>query len=1203
MSSTSINVMNRNLRIFLAAWLLALTTAVHSYENQCAAVFLNGLESHTAGKIRFGSYSSMLGGSPRLAAGEVSQFWNSSTCGPNIKCQATGFPSAKFADFTPYSEWSTSLWGHQGYPNLIVGFNDSEEYTADSAVRLEDMTLLSFGELKLYPGDYWLDELYVGMNARLVLAAPGQVRIFAREIDVNPYGYIGDSDFPFLIYSGDAEYSFGSSADVFHYSEKRIDIDSFVVIRGSLSANDIDLDIDSQVYYESAKSKKINFGSICDYDRDGIYDGIDEDSDNDGVSDELELQAGTDIYDADSFPADTDGDGVIDIIDEDIDNDGYSNQEEIDSGSDPYDPTSVPLLLTLGQQSGETVYNNLYQLSGLVSAGELNRIQLAVTINENTWAPIINASGYFSQEIKLRTGPNFISVTAMDDLGNRVDKSLEVTFTPPFSIVSITPETGSTQMGLDQEFTVTVLVEDGDAPQVTINSQPTTRSEVSEGSYAYEAVLTLLPGENTVSVQAVGNGWSVNQSVSIRVEPEDPDEYPSPEFIRVQPDNDSRTAASEIAIYAEVNSRVGRLSATINGDDTDVSSRGQGDYVIQTTYPLESGSNSIVIDVVDALGQISTHSVIVNRDNEAPIIELTSPWQLPPVINELPTPALTIEGRLVGDDVKSLRINGSNVSLTEAAGGYSFSQNLVVTPLAESYVELVAKDDLGNAEHLGLSFYAATALELQWLTPQFPVTWYSEQGTGYPFALQVTGATGSEIYNAMLVPGDIPVELTKIGTDTVTGTLPSQLVKGDYDLVVAATSGAYQTQLIGAISVLDLADIPLEIIGTEPELNGSGYEPDTAIVVNFNRPVDPQSISFDVKRTLHGKTYVNNDKSGVEFFNAKGAVLEELHVAREQVSGGLSFIKGNRTVIFYPQNDLGYDADVYWELYHHDTSIGRFAFETRELPTFINGGVIDSLGQIRAGVTVHIEELNIMATTDSDGVFNFGYQTTADKNIPEGEYTFVVNRDRKVPTLGEARISGLINGGELNTLPLFKIPNIDLTIPSVPYRPGVSELWLAAGAVKLTLSETGLAIPGNEDVLHTQFVPVSAGVRSVANGLATFWLYQTQPFGVRPIDPVELEIDLPRYRGTYNYIGGENRVNYKVLIVAYNPESDQIEPVGVGTITGTKLSSVGAINLPSLDYVGYASALAIHQIYFDQYLNEEISFQELVFRISTERPE
>ncbi|MGC6402126.1 MAG: gliding motility-associated C-terminal domain-containing protein [Flavobacteriaceae bacterium] len=65
------------------------------------------------------------------------------------------------------------------------------------------------------------------------------------------------------------------------------------------------------------------------------YDPRYFDTDGDGVTDEIELLAGTDYRDFEDFPTDTDQDGIWDFEDGDLDNDGILNEDD----AFPNDPT------------------------------------------------------------------------------------------------------------------------------------------------------------------------------------------------------------------------------------------------------------------------------------------------------------------------------------------------------------------------------------------------------------------------------------------------------------------------------------------------------------------------------------------------------------------------------------------------------------------------------------------------------------------------------------------------------------------------------------------------------------------------------------------------------------------------------------------------------------------------------------------------
>ncbi len=121
-----------------------------------------------------------------------------------------------------------------------------------------------------------------------------------------------------------------------------------------------------------------------DTDGDGKPDILDDDIDNDGISNDLELAASTatqqfDIFDPNSVPPDNDWDTIPDVLDEDDDNDGWSDQIELERGSNTTDEDSTPFTMYGGNTgwffvSGEgfvTEYNDYgteFSLSWLLTA-------------------------------------------------------------------------------------------------------------------------------------------------------------------------------------------------------------------------------------------------------------------------------------------------------------------------------------------------------------------------------------------------------------------------------------------------------------------------------------------------------------------------------------------------------------------------------------------------------------------------------------------------------------------------------------------------------------------------------------------------------------------------------------------------------------------------------------------------------------------
>jgi hypothetical protein len=102
---------------------------------------------------------------------------------------------------------------------------------------------------------------------------------------------------------------------------------------------------------------KIRLVGCSDIDGDFMPDIYDDDADGDGIRNELERAAssGTILYDPYnplSTPLDTDRDTIPDVIDSDNDNDGWPDSVELDRGSDIFDADETPFNLYFGINSG-----------------------------------------------------------------------------------------------------------------------------------------------------------------------------------------------------------------------------------------------------------------------------------------------------------------------------------------------------------------------------------------------------------------------------------------------------------------------------------------------------------------------------------------------------------------------------------------------------------------------------------------------------------------------------------------------------------------------------------------------------------------------------------------------------------------------------------------------------------------------------------
>ena len=141
-----------------------------------------------------------------------------------------------------------------------------------------------------------------------------------------------------------------------------------------------------------------------DNDHDGEGDNADRDDDEDGYSDVIEIQVGTDPEDGNSVPADMDGDFIPDVLDNDIDGDGVPNAQDMNPtnpniGLDTIPPVVVtPAPITIeATGAGNTVL--------LGTATATDNVSPIVTITNN--APAV-----------FPVGTTIVTYTATDAAGN-----------------------------------------------------------------------------------------------------------------------------------------------------------------------------------------------------------------------------------------------------------------------------------------------------------------------------------------------------------------------------------------------------------------------------------------------------------------------------------------------------------------------------------------------------------------------------------------------------------------------------------------------------------------------------------------------------------------------------------------------------------------------------------------------------------------
>ena len=99
------------------------------------------------------------------------------------------------------------------------------------------------------------------------------------------------------------------------------------------------------------------------------------DADGDGIRNEMERAASTglnlfDPFSADSTPSDVDFDTIPDVLDDDNDNDGWPDEVEIERNSNHLDSEQTPLNQYFGFQTG-IIYHGGFTFDDVYDEGEI----------------------------------------------------------------------------------------------------------------------------------------------------------------------------------------------------------------------------------------------------------------------------------------------------------------------------------------------------------------------------------------------------------------------------------------------------------------------------------------------------------------------------------------------------------------------------------------------------------------------------------------------------------------------------------------------------------------------------------------------------------------------------------------------------------------------------------------------------------------
>ncbi|HSX86129.1 MAG TPA: hypothetical protein VLE50_12025, partial [Cellvibrio sp.] len=852
---------------------------------------------------------------------------------------------------------------------------------------------------------------------------------------------------------------------------------------------------------------------------------------------------------------------------------------------------------------GARVDHAIFELRGNVSDPAQPRSGVASVSVTNDRFPGAPSGGVltgnsFVANVALQLGNNVLTVVARDLSGNNsAPVTYRVVLLQQLQITDIFPASDS---AIITESTVisgkvhaSSAIED---VNVYINeySVPLTAAD-QPGVYAFtKPDIALQLGDNSFVIRAETAFGNAEQIIRL-VRTPDPDKVNKPVITLIAPLNNTYLSESGFKLAGRVSSEGGGVSVLVAGEPATVKPLAGGDYYFekQLSFPAGQQQWNLVIKARDQLNKESEVQVTWFLDEAGPELELIGIAPLPQV-NTLSQMPINIRGRVMDGNLASVTLNDTPVRLAPAGiGAYEFEVPLNLAPGAETVWTLQAFDQSGNKVQREYQFKSSAEASID---PLLPMRAAEFVGAEEPLSIQVAArvnglVAGNKVFAVL---GSHQEELIVAGT-LASGNISVAPAAASHTLEfrVVAEDGSVRASTSVPFSIRNETAVAYQLISHQPLNNAENIEPNQPIELNFNKAIDPAKLQVRIYETLHGKTYLNRDPSGSDFIDAAGYQLEEVNRDREQINGNISVLPDGKLVAFYPARQFGYHAELYVDVIYDGEELGHFNFRIRKLPTLVIGGIADQFGQPLGGITVSLPELGRTTTTNNDGGFAFGFQEPAGNEIAGGRYKLHVNPGLETPGYGNLVRTINLQEGSSNELTLMRLAELHPGVAFQLISSRQADTSFAGDGLKMDLSNAELQFNRGRSSgeIQYQFMPYDQLATQVLPGTAPQWMFVAQPRGVTVEGKVGIRMTVPQLDGDYTYIPATTRY---VFIMGYNPERELIEPVGIGELVNNQVTSIGKVELKSLDFIGYAWVHPEMQPRFKAVADGELSLQQLL---------
>lgn len=845
-------------------------------------------------------------------------------------------------------------------------------------------------------------------------------------------------------------------------------------------------------------------------------------------------------------------------------------------------------------------------VSGTVS-DQYSDVASVSVINSTTGVPfnVVLNGNQFSADVLLVPESNSLIITAEDALGNTSDITVQTQLSVDGMQWQWLSHTYGEEVS-EQSIVLEGLLET-DLPanelSVTINGTTATVSPWNANAYSVRSSsLSLTPGDNTFEIKVTAAGTELVDSILIKRIDDQPTEPTVEPVLTVNsPESNRQVSGDYLTVSGEVKAD-SKPIVTINGQAVSVASSVPYYRFSETiAIPAASGQFDITIQAATQTGVQLLETRTVYVDNSAPLLSIDNSLQAYPT----PTPVLenpyVLTGTVTDPNFSSLTINSNLVPVQpDGDDQFTFRIPLSLPNGTNTEIELVAKDSAGNTAAQSYVLRSDRSVELSWLLPldNSQLLTY-----GDPFAIQVV-AQSSEQNSTLRYQARLSNRTTEDDGSWVDMTFANGSAVTELTLDGSEGNFSVSVRVINSngITVAALPDrqltvsspeqVPVDLLRVTPERGATDVPPKEAITLFFNQTIDPQQLTVTVHETAHGKTWMNLDEPGTEFFNAQGHQLTDVTREHEAVPFELQAVGKGKTIFVNLGREPAYNATLFITVDYNGNTLARYQYQTKALPTLVNLVVRDQFNREVPNLRVELDGES--RTTNDKGLVQFGYQSEQPPRT-NGDYDLAVNPGMLNAAYGETRLRIPLNGGELNDLGVIPVSFLNPEIGATELATGQNHNLLG-DEVLLDLTNAQVTFPdGNtQGNVHVQFN--TSGYNYPTHPLAEpSWLYSFQPLGVRLSGNPQLRLKLPAYQNSREYLPDNGTL---MLLMAVNPSEQLIEPVGLAERQGDYAVALNPEAIQVLDHLGVVFLPESFQPILMEYQDGDINFTLLMARLA-----